>query len=97
MAYSTRSALEYATESGPDYTAGRRHVWTLRLTARDVHRMSPRQVHDVRAGLRLLRAGLTPDAFFDGHSARNVDSAGSMMDRIEIMGALDEIEAMTRS
>lgn len=30
-------------------------------------------------------------------AARNVDSAGSMMDRIEIMGALDEIEAMTRS
>lgn len=57
-------------------------------------RMSDRQLADLRAGLLALRAATLPDAFFDGHPARDDDTVMGLLSRIEIVAALDDVHAL---
>lgn len=69
-------------------------VATVRLFDREVGRMSDRQLNDLRVGFLLLRAAMMPDVFFDGHPAAEPDSVDSMMDRIAILAALDDVHGL---
>ena len=66
----------------------------LDLTPLARTRMSERQQADMRAGLLALRAAMLPDAFFDGHPARDDDTAMGLLSRIEIVAALDDVRAL---
>lgn len=72
------------------------NVETLRVTLvdRDLERMSPRQVNDLHVGFILLRAAMLPDSFFDGHPAATADTVDSLMDRIAIVNALNEVQTL---
>jgi len=72
----------------------RRSTLRVDLTDLALKGMSARQLADLRAATLLLRSAAIPDAFFHGHPSAGDDSMLGLWDRIAIVAALDDVQAL---
>jgi hypothetical protein len=88
-----KGTLEWGSEFSIEHGD---NVQVLRLCVpfERIARMTPRQLHDLQAGYRLLRSAMLPDAFFHGHPAGDDNEGPSVMARIEIVGALEQLQCL---